>query len=82
MSFLQQQRGRGIRICKMAGLFAFVLALLLALGLMGGCRATSANADDTESTAQEIGSIEDTSGEGFVIEDSAVVYVDINEEGE
>ena len=82
MSILQQQRGSGIQICRMAGLFAFMMALLFALALMGGCRATAANANDADGAAQGTIPIEDTSGEGFVIEDSAVVYVDIDEEGE
>ncbi|MCL2808146.1 MAG: hypothetical protein FWD27_08375 [Coriobacteriia bacterium] len=84
MGGLQQHRSTGKQACKMLALFAFVLTAMLALVLMSGCSTAGNNTGDLPSSeqAEQSGSTDGTSGSGFVIEDSAVVDVNIDEEGQ
>ncbi|MCL2807564.1 MAG: hypothetical protein FWD27_05305 [Coriobacteriia bacterium] len=82
MNTLQRVRSSSIQACKKMGLYGLVLAALLALTLLGGCAPQGASgAGSAIEQEQQLGSDDVDSG-GFVIEDSAVVDVDIIDEGD
>jgi len=83
----QQVRGNRIQIFIRFCLVVIALAGLLALTLMSGCTAEASDTNATGSTdtqAQQTTSIDpdQVSGDGFVLEDTAVVNVNIDEEGQ
>ena len=82
MSTLRQQRVSSIRTITKASLAAFVLALLLSLVLLPGCPAVNAESEGTAEQAGQTTPVDDGSENGFVIEDTAVVDVIIEDEGE
>ena len=83
----QQGRGNRIQILIRFCLVAIALAGLLALTLMTGCTAEASDTNaavNTDTQAQQTNSIDpdQVSGDGFVLEDTAVVNVNIDEEGQ
>jgi len=82
MCKLLQNKNNNRRAGNRLGLLAFILATIFALVLMTGCPAADAHnsAAGNEELPSQANSSSNQSGEGFVMEDSVIVDVNIEEE--